>query len=201
MQEGFSQNLIMAQEEERTRVARELHDSVGQKLMLLTKKTKEKNDPDMETLADGTLGELRSIARGLHPATMEKLGLSAALESMINEVDANTNIFFTHEIENVDSLLPKETSLHVYRIIQEVLNNMVKHSEAKVASVVIEKQEGVIRTVIKDNGKGFDLSEKIYESTSLGMKTLLERAKIIKSQLSIDSGKEKGTTILLEIPT
>ncbi|MEL6811537.1 MAG: ATP-binding protein, partial [Bacteroidota bacterium] len=152
-------------------------------------------------LADGTLGELRSIARGLHPATMEKLGLSAALESMINEVDANTSIFFTHEIENIDGILSKEASLHVYRIVQEVLNNMVKHSEAKAASVTLGKEGDSIKAVIKDNGKGFDLSEKIYHSSSLGMKTLLERAKIIRSQLSIDSEKEKGTTILLLIPT
>lgn len=200
MQEGFAQNLIQAQEEERTRVARELHDSVGQKLMLLTKHTKNNGDANMEMLAGNTLEELRSISRNLHPASLEKLGVSVAIESLVNEVDAYSSIFFTNEIENVDDLIPKENALHVYRIVQEVLTNMVKHSEAKAASVVLEKKDGIISAVIQDNGKGFNFSDTMYETGSLGMKTLLERAKIIHSKLKIESVKNIGTTVTLQIP-
>lgn len=200
LQEKFSQELIKTQEQERIRVARELHDSVGQKLMLLTKKTKGKGDPEMELLADTTLEELRSVSRGLHPATLEKLGVTAAIKSMINEVDANSNIFFTNEIEDIDGMLSKDASLHLYRIIQEVLTNMVKHAEAKAASVTIERKEGVINTIIVDNGKGFDFSEKVRSGTSLGMKTLLERAKIIESKLEIKSQLDNGTKITLVTP-
>src|SRR5690606_9206185 len=117
--EAYTHNLIKGQEEERTRVARELHDSVGQKLMLLTKKTKAIGNSEMEFLASNTLEELRTISRGLHPATLEKLGPTAAIRTLIDEVDANTNIFFTHDIEDVDACLSKEASLHLYRIIQE----------------------------------------------------------------------------------
>ena len=124
MNEEFSQNLINAQEEERTRVARELHDSVGQKLMLLSKQTKKIGNPEMVSLAGSTLDELRTISKGLHPATLDKFGVTAAIVSMINEVDANTNIFFTNEIENIDNLLSKEASLHFFRILQEILNNL-----------------------------------------------------------------------------
>ena len=198
-QEEYSRNLIQAQEEERTRVARELHDSVGQKLMLLTKKTKSTGNTDMESLAETTLDELRSISRGLHPSTMEKLGVTAAITSLINEVDANTDIFFTNEIENIDNALTKEASLHLYRIIQEVLNNMVKHSEARAASVIIEKKANLIQAVIRDNGKGFVYSEKIGNVSTLGMKTLLERSKILGSEIKIESSPEKGTTIFLAI--
>lgn len=201
MQEGFSQDLITAQEEERTRVARELHDSVGQKLMLLTKQTKRFGDVEMDSLAGNTLDELRSISRGLHPAALEKLGITEAIKSMINEVDANTNIFFTNEIENIDHLLTKESSLHLYRIIQEILNNMVKHADAKAASVKIACKKNTIEAVIADNGKGFEFSEKFKVATSLGMKTLMERAKIIKSNLEIKSKSNQGTTIQLIIPT
>lgn len=201
MQEDFSQNLIKAQEEERTRVARELHDSVGQKLMLLTKQTKTLGNLEMGSLADNTLDELRSISRGLHPATLEKLGVTAAIKSMINEVDANTNIFFTNEIAEIDNLLSKESSLHLYRILQEVLNNMVKHSEAKAASVTIETKGKTITATIKDNGKGFEFTENLKRGASLGMKTLLERAKIIRSTLDIRSRVNQGTTIQLIIPT
>ena len=198
--EAYTHNLIKAQEEERTRVARELHDSVGQKLMLLTKKTKSTGNQEMEKLASNTLQELRAISRGLHPATLERLGPTVAIRNMVDEVDTNTNIFFTHEIEDVDTLLSKEASLHLYRIIQEVLNNMVKHADAKAASVIIEKKENTIRTIIADNGKGFDFSEKVKTSESLGMKTLLERTKILHSKIDIKSQINKGTTVTLTIP-
>ncbi|SRX52344.1 sensor histidine kinase [Aequorivita sp. CIP111184] len=198
--ETYTHNLIKAQEEERTRLARELHDSVGQKLMLLTKKTKATGNPEMEFLASNTLEELRTISRGLHPATLERLGPTVAIRNMIDEVDANTIIFFTHEIDDIDSLLSKEASLHLYRIIQEVLNNMVKHAEAKVASVTIEKKKSTIEVVIIDKGKGFEQSEKFKTSDSLGMKTLLERAKILHSKIDIKSQINKGTTVTLIIP-
>lgn len=200
LQEQFSQDLIKTQEEERTRVARELHDSVGQKLMLLSKKTKSSGDNDLELLAGNTLEELRSISRGLHPATIERLGVTAAIISMINEVDKNTNIFFTSEIENIDTKLSKDTALHLYRIIQEALNNMVKHAEAKAAFINIESNQGEIKTTIKDNGKGFDYFKASKNHRSLGMKTLMERAKIIKSKLQIKTQPNKGTTVELIMP-
>lgn len=198
--EAYTHNLIKAQEEERTRVARELHDSVGQKLMLLTKKTKTSGNTEMESLATNTLQELRAISRGLHPATLERLGPTAAIRTMIDEVDANTSIFFTHEIDDIDALLSKEASLHLYRIIQEVLNNMVKHAEAKAASITIEKKKNTIEAIIMDNGKGFEHAEKLKTSDSLGMKTLLERAKILHSKIDIKSQINKGTTVTLIIP-
>ena len=198
--ETYTHNLIKAQEEERTRVARELHDSVGQKLMLLTKKTKTTGNQEMESLASNTLEELRAISRGLHPATLERLGPTVAIRNMVDEVDTNTNIFFTHEIEDIDAFLSREASLHLYRIIQEVLNNMVKHAEAKAASVTIEKKENTIEAIIADNGKGFEFSEKLKISESLGMKTLMERAKILHSKIDIKSQINKGTTVTLTIP-
>lgn len=200
LQEQFSQDLIKTQEEERTRVARELHDSVGQKLMLLTKKTKSSGDDDLESLAGNTLEELRSISRGLHPAAIEQLGVTAAITSMINEVDKNTNIFFTSEIENIDAKLNKDTALHLYRIMQEVLGNMVKHAEAKAAFITIEANENEIKATIKDNGKGFEYSKASKKYHSLGMKTLMERAKIIKSKLYINTRPNKGTMVQLTIP-
>src|SRR5690606_34584825 len=200
MQTAFSQNLITAQEEEKMRIARELHDSVGQKIMLLTKQTKKYDKPDMQSLAVNTLDELRSISRGLHPATLDKLGTTAAILAMVNEVDANTDIFFTNEIENIDQYLSKEASLHLYRILQELLNNMVKHANAKVASVNIEIKKNHIEIIVKDNGKGFEYSDKLNSETSLGMRTLMERASILNSSLDINSRPDSGTTVTLIIP-
>jgi len=199
-QEEFSRNLIQAKEDEVTRLARELHDSVGQKLMLLTKQTKDYGEPKMELLARNALDELRGISRNLHPATLNSLGISRAIEALVNEVDSYSTILFTNEIENIDAFLPKNKALHLYRIVQEVLTNMVKHSEAKSASVVLQNMENVINVVIQDNGKGYDFSEKTDQRGSLGEKILLERSKIIESKLKIESEKNIGTTVTLQIP-
>ncbi|WP_179218240.1 ATP-binding protein [Dokdonia pacifica] len=200
LQTRFTQKLINGQEKERTRLARELHDSVGQKLMLLSRKTKTSGDKALNVLTGDTLQELRAILKGLHPATLEKLGFSVAIQSLINDIDAHTPIFFTAEIDNVDTCLNKDVSLHIYRIIQEVLSNIIKHSETKSASVVIKKDAQHIITVIKDHGKGFRFIEKYKSAKSLGMKTLLERAKIIHSKIEINSILDEGTTVTLHTP-
>ncbi|NAS10897.1 sensor histidine kinase [Poritiphilus flavus] len=198
-QARFSRNLIKGQEEERTRVARELHDGVGQKLMLLAKRSKSGEDAAVKSLAMDTLEELRSVSRHLHPATLEKLGFSGAIRAIIDEVDANTDIFFTHSIEDVDELLSDENSLQLYRIMQELLNNIVKHSGARAVSVDIERKAGTIEIVVKDNGKGFSFKEKIRDSASLGMRTLLERARIAGAKLHVESGAALGTTVSLKM--
>lgn len=199
-QEIFSRNLITAQENERTRLARELHDSVGQKLMLLTKKIKMGENSDLVTLSENTLDELRAISRGLHPPTIEGLGVTRAIIAMINEVDKYTNIFFTNEIENIDNVLSKEFELHLYRIVQEVLNNIVKHANAKETFITIEKERNFIKMSIEDNGSGFDFSKELNNNVSLGMKTLRERVKIIKSNIKITTQLNKGTIVKLVIP-
>ncbi|NAS13898.1 sensor histidine kinase [Poritiphilus flavus] len=198
-QARFSRNLIRGQEEERTRVARELHDGVGQKLMLLAKRSKSGEDAAVKSLAMDTLEELRSVSRHLHPATLEKLGFSGAIRAIIDEVDANTDIFFTHSIEDVDDLLNDEKSLQLYRIMQELLNNIVKHSGAREVSVDIERKAGTIEMIVKDNGKGFRFREKLRESGSLGMRTILERSKMAGAKLHVDSELSTGTTVSLEM--
>ncbi|NKI31953.1 tetratricopeptide repeat-containing sensor histidine kinase [Croceivirga thetidis] len=199
LQEQFSQDLIKEQEQERTRLARELHDSVGQKLMLLTKQTKTIGNPNMENLADNTLAEIRSISRGLYPANLERLGLTESINALVYDINSNTDLFFTEEIENVDNLLSKDAELHLYRIIQESLNNVVKHSEAKAIEMKVNKVSDGISVLVKDNGKGFDF-EKKYKNLSLGLKTLYERAKILGAKIDINSQLAKGTALRLTIP-
>ncbi len=198
-QELFSQELIKTQEEQRTQIARDLHDSVGQKLTLLTKKIKSFKNNDINDLAKNTMKELRGISKSLYPTTFEHLGITNSIQSMIIEVDANTDLFFISEIDNIDDVLSKQNALHLYRIIQEILNNIVKHANAKSVSILITKKTDAIKTVIKDNGIGFEFTEKIQSNSGLGMKTLLERTKIIKSKLFINSD-HKGTTLELITP-
>ncbi|MEO1033900.1 MAG: ATP-binding protein [Bacteroidota bacterium] len=200
LQEKFSQDLITEQENEHSRLAMELHDSVGQKLMLLKKNTKKLNDEHMEALAEGALDELRSISRGLYPAVLNRFGFSKAIWAMVDEIDSSSDILFTLDIENIDEHISKEAAIHLYRIIQECLNNILKHSKAKAVAIDIEKENQSIHTTITDNGKGFEVSKAIRSSRSLGMNTLLKRAKIIKSKIHIDSLNNKGTTVNIITP-
>lgn len=199
LQESFSQELINEQEKERSRLARDLHDSVGQKLMLLSKQTKKMDNPNIENLASSTLEEIRSISRGLHPSNLERLGLTEAINVLIYDINANTELFFTEEIENIDNILSKEAELHLYRIIQESLSNIVKHAEAKAVKLAIQQKEKTTEIIISDNGKGFDFESK-YKNMSLGLKTLFERAKIINAQMNLETSLGKGTIINLSIP-
>ncbi|WP_298514055.1 sensor histidine kinase [uncultured Kordia sp.] len=199
LQEQFSHDLIKGQEEERSRLARELHDSIGQKLMLLSKQTKRIDNPNMENLASSTLEEVRTISRGLHPSNLERLGLTEAVNALVYDINANTDLFFTENIENVDNLLSKESELHLYRIIQESLSNIVKHSEAKAVTLDIQKEQQKVTVSINDNGKGFDIDSK-RKSISLGIKTLFERARIINASIDLESNIGKGTKLTVSIP-
>ncbi|WP_298514049.1 histidine kinase [uncultured Kordia sp.] len=198
LQEQFSQDLINGQEEERSRLARELHDSVGQKLMLLSKTTKNLGNENAEQLASSTLEEVRTISRGLHPSNLERLGLTEAVNALVYDINANTDLFFTEEIDNIDNTLSKEAELHLYRIIQESLSNIVKHSEAKAVKMEIQKKENSINILVSDNGKGFDIESK-YKNMSLGLKTLFERARIIGAYINLVSNHNQGTKLILEI--
>ncbi|HRG17615.1 MAG TPA: sensor histidine kinase [Flavobacterium lutivivi] len=198
--EQFSQDLIKVQEEERIRVARDLHDSVGQKLMLLTKKTKETSNEDVNKLADSTLEELRNISRGIYPATLEKLGITSALKTLIDEVDSNSTILFDYEIDDIDACLNKDTALQFYRIVQEVLNNIIKHSQTNEASISVIKSEKAIDLTIIDKGIGFNAIHSFEKLSSMGMKTIHERVKIINGTITINSKPKKGTQVYLTLP-
>ncbi|TYB79739.1 tetratricopeptide repeat-containing sensor histidine kinase [Bizionia myxarmorum] len=200
LQEAFTQDIINTQEQERTRLAFELHDSVGQQLMLLTRKLKTIDNPDYGNLANDTLANLRSISQGLYPAALERLGFTAAIEDLVNELDEGTDVFFTLEIENTDNLINKDKALHLYRITQEALNNTIKHAEAKAVFVSLETEANHIVMTIKDNGKGFDYNQAIKTSKSLGMKSLMERCKIISAKLEVESAIGKGTKIVIKLP-
>lgn len=199
-QRAFSQQLLQSQEDEKTRISRELHDSVGQDLILLKNKAKAIKDPELETSISETLNNVRRITQGLHPFVLEQFGLTSALKKLIETVDANSAIFISEEIDNIDNLLTKQQELGVYRIVQESINNILKHSESPSALIVVAKETNSILFMIKDYGKGFDWSEKSKIKNSLGMKILQERAKIVNAELSITSIVAQGTTIQLKIP-
>lgn len=199
LQETFSQQLLSYQEEERQKISRDLHDSIGQSLILIKNKVQLKDEETGDMIAN-TLEEVRAISKQLHPVLLEKLGLTASIEKLVEEVDNASEIFIESEINNIDGVLSKELEVHIYRIVQETINNMLKHAEAVSANIRLEEGTDHVQYSIVDRGKGFDLTEDARHFQSLGMQTLKERTKILNGKLMIDSTVGKGTKIELIIP-
>lgn len=198
-QQVFSQELIRAQEEERARIAKDLHDGVGQQITLLKMKAQNTNQTELSSLAHNALEEVRSISRDLYPVTLAKLGLTDSIEQLLLELDEETEMFVSVEIDDVNASFNEIESLNLYRFIQESVNNVLKHASAKTLIVNILKQSDGIKILIKDNGDGFDVGNKIRQN-SLGLKTMAERISMLKGSFSIKSMKTKGTSILVQIP-
>ena len=199
---AFAEALIFAQEEERKRIARDLHDGVGQSLLLIKKQLSSTHEVTTENqqLISDTLDEVRSISQDLHPFQLEKFGLTAAVNEVIHKVEKSTDLFVSKEMDNIDKLLDDKSEINLFRTIQESLNNIVKHSEATAAKISIQKQEKNLLIIIQDNGKGFDHELKIVTSKSLGLRTMFERIAAIGGQLKIERGQPKGTKINIQVP-
>lgn len=198
-QQAFSQELIKTQEQERTRIAKDLHDGVGQQITLIKMKAQNTNQTELSSLAHNALEEVRSISRDLYPVTLAKLGLTDSIEQLLLELDEQTDLFVSVEIDNVNTNFDESESLNFYRFIQESVNNVLKHAQAKTLVVNIFKQRDGIKILIKDNGKGFAVSDKITQN-SLGLKTMAERISMLKGSLAIKSKRTEGTSILVQIP-
>lgn len=198
-QEKFSQDLLMSQEEERIRIAKDLHDSVGQQLTLIKRKSQKLQYEEISIMANNALEEVRSISRNLYPVLLKQLGLTDSIEQLINSYDEQTDLFFSMDIDNINSFFKESTSLNFYRLIQECLTNIVKHAKAKSVTINIKKENNNIVTLISDNGLGFDVNDS-KKKNSLGLKTIFERIKIMKGNLSIDSKLNNGTSFIFSIP-
>jgi signal transduction histidine kinase len=199
MQIAFAQNLLQSQEEERTRIAKELHDSVGQQLTLIKQKAQRSQQDEVAELTNRTLEEVRSISRGLYPALLKQLGLTGSVEQLFLEVDEQTDLFVSVDVDDVDDYFNEQESLNLYRFIQENVTNVIKHAEATTLSVQIEKQTNYIQIEIRDNGNGFYSVERLKQH-SLGLKTMRERIKMLKGSFTLESAMKSGTIVSAQIP-
>lgn len=199
LQENFTKDLLKTQENERARIASELHDSVGQKLLILKNSFlgKEKEAKKEIDLVSETIKEVREMSHNLHPFQFEKLGLITSLKNMIETFQKNSNVFYSEEIEIQDGLIAKEKEIYIFRMLQEAITNVEKHAEANACNLSTHESKGDVVFILKDNGKGF---ETTTITQGLGMKTLQERALFIKADLKIKSTPRKGTTMTLKIP-
>ncbi len=213
-QEEFTKRLIEAQENDRKRIASELHDSIGHGLLIsknrlqlslneddLSPDTAAKIQ-DVSEMLSGTLNEVREISYNLHPYQIERLGLSKAIRSIIDKVSESVKISFTCMIDEIDGLLSAESEITLFRIVQECVNNIIRHSEATEAILNVSRDKKEISVFVSDNGKGMDLSALRGEKHKhgLGLEGMAERARIINAELLIDSTISNGTTVKLVIP-
>ena len=198
----FAELLLQAQEEERKRIARDLHDGVGQSLLLIKKQMENHQVTTLvnQEMIASTLEEVRSISRDLHPFQLDNFGLTSTIEGMIEKVGKSTELFITKEIQNIDGVLLKSLDIHLFRTIQESLNNIIKHAEATAAKVIIRNEEANITVTIQDNGKGFDPELTIVKSKSMGLRTMHERIFAIGGKIEIRKGKTNGMVINIIIP-
>jgi len=209
---ALAARLQSVREEERTSIAREIHDELGQgctaiKMDLaligrrLTKrqtKLRAKVDSAMQ-LADDMIGTLRKIASQLRPRTLDDLGLSAALEAQAQEFESRTGILCSVTLPQEPLVLDADISTAVFRIFQESLTNVARHAHATRVEACLETQDNRITFQVSDNGRGFD-PEKAKANKSLGLVGMQERALLLNGDLKITGVPGAGTTMTLTIP-
>ena len=196
--------LIEGQESERERVARDLHDGLG--AMLTTMKLKLAKELDQNTkeefkdLLNEAIKEARNLSRNLMPSVLMDFGMHEALFQLCQNTQKNTgiNVQFNSEKDIDRTKLEKHKQVYVYRIVQEVINNAIKHSECAEITISITEFDDQINLFMKDDGKGFEV-EKMSYSEGLGFKNIKERTELLNGKLLIDSGKG-GTVIEIDIP-
>lgn len=202
--------LIDVQEEERKRLARELHDDVGQaltsilvQLKLLTQGHEHTalatKVAELRQQVNTTLTNVRLLSRQLRPSALDDLGLAAALERYTTELTSRYPALSVDLHTQLPNRLPAAIETTLYRIIQEAMTNAARHSQASRLSVVTMVRDGHVQAIIEDNGQGFDVTAIRRAGSSVGLHSMLERAELAEGKLDIESSAD-GTTVYVELP-
>lgn len=216
-QQAFSRQLIASQEAERKRIAAEMHDSLGQRLVVIknlaffllrSRKDVPADDSDVQTIAEirdeasSAIEETREISYNLRPFQLDRLGLTKAIEGMLRTTATASGIHFTSELDNIDDLFPEDLRINFYRIVQESLGNIMKHAHATEVNVSIKRRAENVTLTIADNGRGFTPEERNSQSShsGFGLTGMVERASLLGGELKVTSAKSRGTTVTVEIP-
>jgi signal transduction histidine kinase len=201
--------VVEAQELERRRLARELHDETGQALTSILLGLKSLEDAlgadgaraavaDLRELVVATLQDVRRLAVELRPKVLDDFGLVPALERLAESFADQTEIDVRFETGLGDQRLAPEVETALYRIVQESLTNVVKHAHASVVSIVLARKAGAVALVIEDDGRGFDPAET--REGGFGLEGMRERIGLLEGRLQVESREGAGTTIVAEVP-
>ena len=204
--------VVSAQDNERKRIAQDIHDSLGSvlsaaKLNLsgleddksrFTNVQKEKYEIALGLLDDAS-SELRNISHNLMPATLLKLGLIPALQNLFDKISA-TGLKINFAAHDVNERLDEAIEISIYRIILELVNNIVKHAAATEVTVQLIKYPSHINITVEDNGRGFIYDQTATGAKGMGLSSISSRVEYLKGKMDIDTGKGNGTTVVIDIP-
>jgi PAS domain S-box-containing protein len=208
---NVSRKLIEAQEQERFRISRELHDDIGQRLALLAVELQQLHEhprilPEVRSriskLQEQTseiAADIQSLSHGLHSAKLQYLGVTAAMRGFCRELSEQQKVEIDFQTHDLPSPLSPDISLCLFRVLQEALHNSAKHSGVRHSEVRLWVESEGIHLTVKDSGVGFD-REAAKTSRGLGLISMEERLKLVKGTLSIESQLKRGTTIHACVP-
>lgn len=203
--------VLQGQEEERSRLARDLHDSLGGMLsgikhsftdlketIIMTPENMQRFEKGI-TLLDTSINEFRRVAHNMMPESLQQFGLNAAIRDFCADLNNQKNlkvIYQSYEMDNFS--IPNTTSITIYRVIQELLNNIIKHAGASEAIVQVSHEDRKLLITVEDNGKGFDTSI-LQQAEGIGWNNIRNRLDFIKGKVDIQSEPDKGTSVNIEI--
>jgi signal transduction histidine kinase len=208
---AFTRGMLESQESERRRIAASLHDSLGQDLLVIRNQThlaiqSAAIEPALrqrlEEISGTTLqaiNEVREITHNLRPYQLDRLGLSQAIRAITRKVSENCPVEFACHVDEIDGVFDHESEIHIYRIVQEGINNVLKHSGATEATVVVKTANGHLSISIRDNGRGF-VSNGAETGGGFGLSGIRERAGIMGGSAKIDSSPDQGVNLLVQLP-
>jgi PAS domain S-box-containing protein len=205
----YTLQLIASQEAERARIAGDLHDSLGQslsliknhaQLALLGKRLPAATRKEIETISETTtvaIAEMRRISQDLHPYQLDHLGLTRALDALVESAGNASGIAFAKKFDLVDDIFSRDAAASLYRIVQEGVNNILKYSGAKTSRVTLERDLHEVILKMEDNGRGFKPEET---GEGMGLKNMAERTRILNGRWKLDSAPGQGVRIEITIP-
>jgi len=212
----LSTRLFEAQEQERSRLSKELHDQLGHDLVALKSRMRaiekkldqyqvllKKDCENTIDVIDQTIENVRRISRDLKPSILEDLGLFASLQWLVENFSRQHAVAVTLDMEDIDHLFSQQAQINLYRVFQEILTNVSKHSSAKNVSVTVKKEDGHIAFCAADDGKGFELRKvetRKFSEKGVGLTAMRERMHMLGGTFDVRSQPGKGTTIKFRVP-
>ena len=207
--EEYPRRLIASQEAERTRIAAELHDGLGQNLLLVRNRAQlalsssmapelREQFENINSLASQALAEVRQISQDLHPYQIDHLGLTRAIEAMIETASQSSGVIFERKLDSADDIFSGVAATNLYRIVQESLSNVLKHSGAARVHVRLERDVREVLLCVEDDGCGFQ--PETVNGAGLGLRNITERVHILGGTLQVASRPGEGTSVCVTIP-
>lgn len=205
--------IVSTQDQERKRIAQDIHDSLGSVLSAAKLKLSEleSGNTGMDavqhekfqntmSLLDEASTELRNISHNIMPATLSKLGLVAALQNLIGKISNKEGLQVSLSAHGFEERLEENTEISIYRIILELLNNIVKHAKAGNVSIQLIRYPEYINLIVEDNGRGFEFNKAMEDKKGIGLGNIFSRVEFLKGTIDFDSAPDHGTTVIIELP-